>query len=93
MAGLDPAIHASIAQDVEMDGRLKGGHDMWSSSGIGEITTPAIRYGSRRNTARTGENNVACIPVRPIGNTHCRYAILIPKTHRPPWRIYDLPPV
>jgi len=30
MAGLDPAIHASTAQDFEMDGRLKGGHDMLS---------------------------------------------------------------
>jgi len=30
MAGLDPAIHASNAQDFEMDGRLKGGHDMGS---------------------------------------------------------------
>jgi hypothetical protein len=29
MAGLDPAIHASTAQGFEMDGRLKGGHDMW----------------------------------------------------------------
>jgi hypothetical protein len=28
MAGLDPAIHASTARDFEMDGRLKGGHDM-----------------------------------------------------------------
>jgi hypothetical protein len=27
MAGLDPAIHLSTAQDFEMDGRLKGGHD------------------------------------------------------------------
>jgi len=24
----EPAIHTSIAQDFEMDGRLKGGHDM-----------------------------------------------------------------
>src|ERR1043165_5047065 len=30
MAGLDPAIHASTAQDFEMDGRLKGGHDILS---------------------------------------------------------------
>jgi hypothetical protein len=30
MAGLDPAIHASTAQDFDMDGRLKGGHDMRS---------------------------------------------------------------
>jgi len=29
MAGLDPAIHLSTAQDFEMDGRLKGGHDRW----------------------------------------------------------------
>jgi len=29
MAGLDPAIHASTAQDFEMDGPLKGGHDRW----------------------------------------------------------------
>jgi hypothetical protein len=27
MAGLDPAIHLTEAQDLEMDGRLKGGHD------------------------------------------------------------------
>jgi len=28
MAGLEPAIHASTAQDGEMDGRVKPGHDM-----------------------------------------------------------------
>jgi hypothetical protein len=28
MAGLDPAIHLSTAQDFKMDGRLKGGQDM-----------------------------------------------------------------
>jgi hypothetical protein len=27
MAGLDPAIHGEAWADVEMDGRLKGGHD------------------------------------------------------------------
>jgi len=25
----EPAIHASIAQDFEMDGRVKPGHDRW----------------------------------------------------------------
>jgi hypothetical protein len=28
MAGLDPAIHASSSQVFQMDGRLKGGHDI-----------------------------------------------------------------
>jgi hypothetical protein len=33
MASSEAAIHASTAKDGEMDGRLKGGHDM-SRSGI-----------------------------------------------------------
>jgi hypothetical protein len=28
MAGLDPAIHASTAQDFDMDGRVTPGHDI-----------------------------------------------------------------
>jgi len=31
IAGLDPAIHLPASQDFEMDGRLKGGHDMRKS--------------------------------------------------------------
>jgi hypothetical protein len=30
MAGLDPAIHRETAHVSDMDGRPKGGHDMWS---------------------------------------------------------------